>query len=122
MIVDLFYRWVEAFPLKNCTAKILLNEVFPRWGLPLHIDSDQGTHFTGKVMKNVMKLLGVKQHFLIPFRPQSSGSVELSNRTIKTSLRKRLLEWGKGWHSAIPTILLSMRDCPNKTTQISPLR
>ncbi|XP_051996544.1 uncharacterized protein LOC127653809 [Xyrauchen texanus] len=124
MIVDLFSRWVEAFPLRNCTAdattKIMLNEVFPRWGLPLQIDSDQGTHFTGKVMKNVMKLMGVRQHFHIPFRPQSSRSIERTNRTLKTSLRKRLLEWGKGWHAAVPAILLGMRASPNKTTQLSP--
>lgn len=124
MVIDLFSRWVEAFPLRNCTAdataKIMLNEVFPRWGLPLQVDSDQGMHFTGKVMKNVMKLMGVKQHFHIAFRPQSSGSVECTNRTLKTALRKRVLEWGKGWHAAIPMILFSMRASPNKTTQISP--
>lgn len=124
MIVDLFSRWVEAFPLRTCTAdataKTLLTEVFPRWGIPLQIDSDQGTHFTGKVMKHVMKLMGITQHFYISFRPQSSGSVERTNRTLKAALRKRLLEWGKGWHAAVPMILFSMRASPNKTTQISP--
>lgn len=39
MTVYLFLRWVEAFPLRNftanTTAKILLNEVFPRWGFAI---------------------------------------------------------------------------------------
>lgn len=46
MTVNLFSRWVEAFPLLYCTAdataRIMLNEVFPRWGLALNLDSDQG--------------------------------------------------------------------------------
>ena len=57
VIIDQFTRWVEAFPTANCTAttvaRILAEEVIPRWGVPLQIDSDQGTHFTGKVVKTV---------------------------------------------------------------------
>ncbi len=49
----LISRWVEAYPTGRATAahsaKCLVTDFIPRWGLPDCIDSDQGTHFTGQV-------------------------------------------------------------------------
>lgn len=44
--------WTEAFPCVQATtssmAKILLEKIIPIWGTPLQLNSDQGTHFTGR--------------------------------------------------------------------------
>ena len=75
VIIDTFTKWVEAFPTRSntakATAKILAQRVFTRWGLPHSIESDQGTHFTGRVMQNVMAMFGIKQKFHIAYHPQS---------------------------------------------------
>ncbi|XP_035256548.1 protein NYNRIN-like isoform X2 [Anguilla anguilla] len=59
VLIDHFTRWVEVYPVAFAnaatTAKIIASEFCPRWGLPCYIDSDQGTHFTGKVMKQTLK-------------------------------------------------------------------
>ncbi len=51
VVIDKFSRWVEAYPTGHATAahtaKCLVTDFIPRWGLPDFIDSDQGTHFTG---------------------------------------------------------------------------
>ncbi|XP_069047762.1 protein NYNRIN-like [Lepisosteus oculatus] len=79
VMVDQFSRWVEAVSVKRetaqTTAKYLVTEVIPRWGLPCRIDSDQGTHFTGKVCQVVADLLGIKWDLHCPHHPQSSGMV-----------------------------------------------
>ncbi|KAJ8381272.1 hypothetical protein SKAU_G00020500 [Synaphobranchus kaupii] len=124
VVIDQYTRWVEVFPTRNCTAataaRLLATEIFPRWGLPYQIHSDNGTHFTGKVMKEAMKTLGIKQKFSMPYHPQSTRMVERMNQTIKTKLTAEIKETGKGWHGLLPAVLWKIRASPNKVTQLTP--
>ncbi len=82
----LISRWVEAYPTGRVTAahtaKCLVNDFIPRWGLPDCIDSDQGTHFTGQVVKEVSRMLRIKWNLHCPYRPQASGQVDLRNADV----------------------------------------
>ncbi|XP_035248185.1 protein NYNRIN-like [Anguilla anguilla] len=125
VLIDHFTKWVEAFPTAHNTAtdvaKVLLTEIIPRWGLPCAIDSDQGTHFTGKIIKTVCRALGIKQKFHCPFHPQSSGLVERANRSLKNKLTKQLFAGtGKDWVSHLPAVLLSLRAGPTNPESLSP--
>ncbi len=114
---------LEAYPTGRATAthtaKCLVTDFIPRWGLPDCIDSDQGTHFTGQVVKEVSRMLKIKWNLHCPYRPQASGQVERSNRTIKTRLSKMYQE-GVPWVEALPAILCSMRASPNRSVGLSP--
>ncbi len=82
----LISRWVEAYPTGRATAahtaKCLVTDLIPRWGLPDCIDSDQGTHFTGQVVKEVSRMLKIKWNLHCPYRPQASGQVDLRNADV----------------------------------------
>ncbi len=82
----LISRWVEAYPTGRATAahtaKCLVTDFIPRWGLPDCIDSDQGTHFTGQVVKEVSRMLKIKWNLHCPYRPQASGKVDLRNADV----------------------------------------
>ncbi len=82
----LISRWVEAYPTGHATAahtaKCLVTDFIPRWGLPDCIDSDQGTHFTGQVFKEVSRMLKIKGNLHCPYRPQASGQVDLRNADV----------------------------------------
>ncbi len=82
----LISRWVEAYPTGRATAahtaKCLVTDFIPRWGLPDCIDSDQGTHFTGQVVKEVSRMLKMKWNLHCPYRPQASGQVDLRNADV----------------------------------------
>ncbi len=82
----LISRWVEAYPTGRATAahtaKCLVTDFIPRWGLPDCIDSDQGTHFTGQVVKEVSRMLKIKWNLHCPYRPQASGQVGLRNADV----------------------------------------
>ncbi|KAL0146487.1 hypothetical protein M9458_058118, partial [Cirrhinus mrigala] len=115
--------WIEAYPTGHATAahtaKCLVTDFIPRWGLPDSIDSDQGTHFTGQVVKEVSKMLKIKWNLHCPYRPQASGQVERANRSIKTRLSKMHQE-GVLWVEALPAVLCSMRASPNRSVGLSP--
>ncbi len=82
----LISRWVEAYPTGRATAahtaKCLVTDFIPRWGLPDCIDSNQGTHFTGQVVKEVSRMLKIKWNLHCPYRPQASGQVDLRNADV----------------------------------------
>ncbi len=124
VIIDKFYKWVEAIPTRNnsanTVARVVANQILPLWGAPIQIESDQGTHFTGQVMKQICQMLNIKQRFHIPYRPQSSGMVERANRTIKESISKQVAQHKNQWIDALPTVLTILRATPSKATGISP--
>lgn len=119
-----FTKWVECLPAPNdtalTTATLLLNHVFSRWGLPLSIDSDRGTHFTSSIMTHMCELLGTEVKFHLAHHPQSSGQVERANRTIVHMLRKYVGGNGKDWDIKLPLVLMAIRSTPHRATGITP--
>ncbi|XP_067386563.1 protein NYNRIN-like [Emydura macquarii macquarii] len=113
VIIDSFSKWVEAYPTRNntalTTAKKLVNETIARFGIPHTIDSDQGPHFIGEVIKHLSIALGINWKLHIAGHPQSSGLVERTNRTLKAAMRKMVNSSGKNWDQQLPIILMAIR-------------
>ncbi|GBP58569.1 Retrovirus-related Pol polyprotein from transposon 17.6 [Eumeta japonica] len=63
---DTASKWTESFPLADATAeacaKVLIEEVFLRFGVPRRMVSDNGVQFVADVMQKAMFILGVKQN------------------------------------------------------------
>ena len=112
-MVDMFSKWVEAFPCRNCDAqsvvKILVKEIIPRYGIPHSINSDRGTHFTAQIMRDLSKVLSIKLNFHTPWHAASAGGVERQNGILKNKLAKICQETGLKWPDALPLALMSMR-------------
>jgi hypothetical protein len=52
--MNLFYRWIEAFPWSKATVsvgkkKVGLERIILSWCIPAELYSDHGTHFTRQV-------------------------------------------------------------------------
>lgn len=63
-VMDVSTRFIEVFPLRNISAKSVLDcllKFFPQFGLPREIQSDQGSNFMSGVFQAVMRELGVKK-------------------------------------------------------------
>lgn len=116
--------WVEGFALRKndstAVCKILLNEIFPRFGPPEILDSDQGSHFTAKVCKQLTETVGTKWAYHTPWHPASSGQVERQNATLKGLLTKLCMELNMKWTKILPLALYIVRTVPNKRTKLSP--
>ena len=63
VFIDTFSGWVEAFPTRtetaNVIAKKILEEIFPRFGIPKVIRSNNGPAFVAQVNQGLAKILGI---------------------------------------------------------------
>jgi len=82
--------------------------MFARVGIPKEILSDQGSQFLSAVMKEVCRLLSVKQMVTTPYHPMCNGLVEKFNGTLKNMLRRMCSEKPKDWDRYIGTLLFSV--------------
>ena len=61
--MDTFVRWVKVFPTRtetaNVMAKKILEEIFPRFGIPKIIGSNNGPAFVAQVNQGLTKILGI---------------------------------------------------------------
>ena len=84
-LVGMCTRFPEAVALKDITTSMVaeaLLEVFSRVGFPLKVHSDRRSQFTSDMMKEVYRLLSVKES------TTSSYHVENFNKCLKNLLKK----------------------------------
>ncbi|KAJ1125551.1 hypothetical protein NDU88_003979 [Pleurodeles waltl] len=117
-------HWIEAYPTRRndslTVAKLLLRELIPRFGFPVSIESDRGRHFDNEVIKLLCAALNIEQKLHCSYRPEASGLVEQMNGTLKSRIAKMCAATNMKWPDALPLVLMSMRNTPDKKTGLSP--
>ncbi len=111
-------RFPEAIPLHSIKAHTIVKAVVKfctTFGMPKHIQSDQGTNFMSNVFAKVMKQLAIKHQVSSAYHPQSQGAIERFHQTLKSMLRTFCVEHEKEWDEHIPLLLFAVRN----TTQAS---
>ena len=85
------------------TAKLLLENLYKRFGLPDKIISDRGPQFASKAFTELLKLLGIKSALTTAYHPQSDGTTERVNQEIEAYLSiyctSHLEEWPLALHT-----------------------
>ena len=116
-------RWVEAFPVSETSAetvqKVLMDEVFSRFGVCIEMVHDNGTQLNCRSMKKFCQEMGIRQCFTSVYHPQSDMA-ERMMRTLQNSLRCYVNESRTNWDEVLPNCLLSIRTAVNVTTGFSP--
>ena len=91
--------------------------MFSRVGVPEEVLSDQGSQFLSGVMKEVSRLLSMKQLVTTPYHPMCNGLVERFNGTMKQMLKRMCAERPKDrslpYLGSIPT---SITVCVQRST------
>lgn len=92
--VDTYSHFIIAVPTKDNTAitaaRILLNNIFPHYGLPLAIHSDNAPEFFGKIWEEFNELCGFHISHSSPYWPQGRVVCERTHRTLTNQLLTRL--------------------------------
>ena len=122
-LVDFATRYPEAVPLKNNDTETVaeaLVDIFSRLGVPEEILSDLGTQFVSECMKEVTRLLSIKQLTTTPYHPMCNGLTEKFNGTMKSMLKRLCSEQPRQWHRYINPLSFAYREVPQESTGFSP--
>ena len=123
VLVDYATRYPEAVPLKRIDAEAVaeaLLGMYSRLGFPKEILTDQGSQFTSGVMKEVSRLLSIRQLTTTPYHAMCNGLCERFNGTLKAMLKKMCDEKPNDWDRYIDPLLFAYRETPQESTGFSP--
>ena len=73
VVVDYLTKWVEAMPTYaedgRTAALFLFNQVIARFGVPLSIVTNHGSHFRNQMMEELSAKLGFRHGKSTPYYP-----------------------------------------------------
>ena len=123
VIMDQFTKWVEAFPIPNQTAGVVVEKLLEfilRLGFPVEIHTDQGRNFESELFKSVCKVLNVTKTRTTPYRPSSNGQVERFNRTLLKMMRCYVDSHQDTWDRYLPFLTSAYRSSVHTVTGFTP--
>ncbi len=123
--VDLFSKWVEAFPTKDIsaetTARIFVNEIVCRFGPPEKLLSDCGAQFKSELFNEICaKLVDTHKIFTSPYHPACNGNCERQNKVIHHMLSQYCSTSQTDWDIYLPLVLYAYRLATHESTKESP--
>ena len=122
--MDYFSKWIEvdAFASikdRDVTRFIWKNIVY-RFGISRSIVSDNGPQFDSRVYRDFYQELKIRNLYSTPWYPQSNGQAEASNKTLLTTLKKRLDSAKGKWVEELHGVLWAYKTTARKPTDVSP--
>ena len=122
-IIDYATRYPEAVPLRNVdtiTVAESLVDIYARVGIPAEVLTDCGSQFTSDIMKEVSRLLSIRQMTSTPYHPQCNGLIERMNGTLKQMLKRMCSERPRDWDRYVSPLLFAYREAPQESLGFSP--
>jgi integrase-like protein len=109
VVVDYVSKWVEVIATRTNDAivvtKFFKKTIFPCFGCPRILISDNRTHFIEHKFESLLRKYGVLHRFALLYHPQTSGQVEVSNREIKIILEKTVHKSRRNWSDKLDDAL-----------------
>ena len=82
-----FFSTLDQVIVESCFRQSL-----QKFGLPEAVFFDNGSQYRTKWMNRACAKMGIRLLFAKPYSPESTGKVEVFNRTVKSFLREAVLE------------------------------
>jgi len=122
--IDPFTKWVEAFPLRNkeaeTVAKVLVEQIFCRFGVPIALLSDQGREVDGNLMREICRLLDVDKLRTSPYKASTNSAIERFHRSLNSMLGKVVSESQTDWDDRLPYVMAAYRASRHESTGYTP--
>lgn len=121
---DYATKMVEAEATRHdnaaAVARFLFESIITRYGCPLEIVSDRGTHFLNQVIESLTRHFQIKHRKTTPYNPKANGLIEKSNGLLCKILLKVTVNHAHDWDTKLPAALWAYRTAEKVTTRQTP--
>ncbi|GKE77941.1 putative reverse transcriptase domain-containing protein, partial [Tanacetum coccineum] len=112
VIMDRLTKPAQFLPMRedynmDRLARLYLNEIVARHGVPISIISDRDSHFTSRFWQSMQEALGTRLDMSTAYHPQTDGQSERTIQTLEDMLRACVLDLGGSWDVHLPLVEFS---------------
>nr|GEX22094.1 putative reverse transcriptase domain-containing protein [Tanacetum cinerariifolium] len=113
VIVDRLTKSAYFLPMRedykiNRLARLYLNKIVARHGVPISIISDRDSRFTSRFWQSMQEALGSRLDMSTAYHPQTDGQRERTIQTLEEKLRACVLDFGGSWDVHLPKCRLQI--------------
>jgi transposase InsO family protein len=116
--------FMRATPIKNKEASTVLDAFVHDWillfGPPLKLRTDQGSEFDALICRLAYKSFGIFWKPSSAYTPNAQGVVEIRNRSLKSNLKKRILQKPAEWDTLMDQSVFYLNIQPSGWRKLSP--
>ncbi|GJZ82344.1 putative reverse transcriptase domain-containing protein [Tanacetum coccineum] len=101
-------------------ARLYLNEIVARHGMPISIISDRDSRFTSRFWQSMQEALGTRLDMRTAYHPQTDGQSERTIQTLKDMLRACVLDFGGSWDVHLSLVEFSYNNSYHSSVRCAP--
>ncbi|GJV81306.1 reverse transcriptase domain-containing protein [Tanacetum coccineum] len=103
-------------------ARMYLNEVVMRHGIPVLIICDRYLRFASNFWRSLQKALGTNLDMSTAYHPQTDRQSERSIQTLENMLRACVIDFGNGWVRHLPLVEFSYNNRYHASIKAAPFK
>ncbi|GKC97245.1 reverse transcriptase domain-containing protein, partial [Tanacetum coccineum] len=101
-------------------ARLYIDEIVARHGVPVSIISDRDGRFTSQFWKTLQKALGTRLDMSMAYHPQTDGQSERTIQTLEDMLRACVIYFGGNWDVHLPLVEFSYNNSYHSSIRCAP--
>ncbi|GJT36822.1 reverse transcriptase domain-containing protein [Tanacetum coccineum] len=101
-------------------ARLYLNEMVARHGVPISIISDRDSRFTSRFWQSMQEASGTRLDLSTAYHPQTDGQSERTIQTLEDMLRACILDFEGSWDVHIPLVEFSYNNSYHSSVRCAP--
>ncbi|GJY00852.1 putative reverse transcriptase domain-containing protein [Tanacetum coccineum] len=125
VIVDRLTKSVHFLPMRkdyktDRLARLYLNEIVARHGVPTSIISDRDSRFTSRFWQLMQEALGTRLDMSTAYHPQTDGQSKRTIQTLEDMLRACVLDFKRSWDVHLPLVEFSYNNSYHSSVRCAP--
>ncbi|KAD4586323.1 hypothetical protein E3N88_23924 [Mikania micrantha] len=109
----------ETYPVRKL-ARIYIDEIVSRHGIPLSIISDRDARFTARFWESLHEAFGTRLDLSTAYHPQTDGQTERTIQTLEDMLRACVIDFCGNWDSHLPLVEFSYNNSYHASIGMAP--